>query len=554
MGFGLINGCGGGGGGGASVSSGSSSQAYYTIGGVVVGSNLSPITISDNLGDSISISSAGSFTFPAKFVNGQAYSVSVQAPASEVCTVMNGSGTIDNANVSSITISCTNLGIQAATNGSTAFAVFATNNMRVAFLPTSAGIIPFNIGTSSLTTVSTVLRSVSVPNMASSTLSLSFISLTFSNGYGPDACSVDSLAEKMVCIQYDSNQVAILDLSKFATTGNTSDIATNIYTLSDLPLQATIFSGDSCTDCGVATMPNISNPFAGQFIVAGYDGYHVYNYPSSTGTSSITAATVYSMSIGENMSVDPTRRWIIAPGSYVGTYGYVTLNIASMTNNTIYSMTISCSSISDTNQQNLCYQYSEDETDSEAIDPATGIIIMQTEGPTVLLEIDMSQATYSGTVFTAPYKFFSEANMPARFTGVLASGSGDFLFMGTEFSPDAWIGASMLPTLSGTTGTNLLTSYTFNPVYVDLTQLLLNSSSNPSCSSFVSAGDPHSEAMTVSLGGNQYGLYASGDKSCVAVVNLNALMLAPRDPNNPNSISSGYNLIGNGVVQFIPAQ
>jgi hypothetical protein len=232
------------------------------------------------------------------------------------------------------------------------------------------------------------------------------------------------------------------------------------------------------------------------------------------------------------------------------------LNIIDLSKGKVFSWsqpTNSCTGETDPTQQSLCNQFASEEIDSSAMDPSTGILTLQSESGDELLQVDMGQAVFSGTTFTAPHQFFAEPNTATgsvEMSGALASGSGNYLFMASEYSPDAWIGSAALPAATGTGG-SFPSGYTFNPVYVDLTAALASSTS-PACSSFVGGGDPHRQATMLSLGGSQYGLYASNDGTCVAVVNLGALLAAPHTA-NPNLVDSSYNLVSNGVVQFIPA-
>ncbi|HSN30161.1 MAG TPA: fibrinogen-like YCDxxxxGGGW domain-containing protein [Kofleriaceae bacterium] len=81
----------------------------FTVGGTVSGlSGLSgTLVLQNNSGDDLTISSDGSFTFPTSVVSGQPYDVTVLAqPSTGQCTVANGSGTVGNANVTNVTVTC----------------------------------------------------------------------------------------------------------------------------------------------------------------------------------------------------------------------------------------------------------------------------------------------------------------------------------------------------------------------------------------------------------------------------------------------------------------
>jgi len=69
--------------------------------------------LEDNSGNDLSVSSNGSFIFSKRLRNAITYSVTVKAQPSnpaQTCTVQNGSGTIDKANVTNIIVSCAHTG------------------------------------------------------------------------------------------------------------------------------------------------------------------------------------------------------------------------------------------------------------------------------------------------------------------------------------------------------------------------------------------------------------------------------------------------------------
>lgn len=78
----------------------------FSIGGTVSGLTGSLIVL-DNGGDALTVSGSGTFTFVTPVAQGSTYAVTVQTqPATQTCTVANGTGTVGAANVSSITLTC----------------------------------------------------------------------------------------------------------------------------------------------------------------------------------------------------------------------------------------------------------------------------------------------------------------------------------------------------------------------------------------------------------------------------------------------------------------
>jgi alpha-tubulin suppressor-like RCC1 family protein len=82
----------------------------YAIGGLVSGLVGSGLVLRDNGGDDLPVPASGTFAFSTTLPSGTAYAVSVaQQPTSpsQTCAVTNGSGTLANAAVTSVTVTCT---------------------------------------------------------------------------------------------------------------------------------------------------------------------------------------------------------------------------------------------------------------------------------------------------------------------------------------------------------------------------------------------------------------------------------------------------------------
>ena len=107
-----LSACGGGGSSGNNVplpgapgSSGGS--ALYAIRGFVTGL-AGALVLQNNGGDNLTLTSNGGFTFGTSLSNGAAYTVSVFAnPSDQTCAVSNGSGTVQNSNVTNVSVTCT---------------------------------------------------------------------------------------------------------------------------------------------------------------------------------------------------------------------------------------------------------------------------------------------------------------------------------------------------------------------------------------------------------------------------------------------------------------
>jgi hypothetical protein len=86
----------------------------FTVGGTLTGLRAGEtVTLQDNGGDDLTLSTNGTFTFPTALPDGHAYSVTVSGtgglpPGAEmICALTTGSGTISGANVTNVAVQCT---------------------------------------------------------------------------------------------------------------------------------------------------------------------------------------------------------------------------------------------------------------------------------------------------------------------------------------------------------------------------------------------------------------------------------------------------------------
>jgi len=94
----------------------------YTVGGTITGLS-GTVVIQNNESDDISTTTSGAFTFDTELNDSASYAVTVLTnPTHQSCAVTNGSGTISSANVSNVTITCSNVaycGDSSCNNGET---------------------------------------------------------------------------------------------------------------------------------------------------------------------------------------------------------------------------------------------------------------------------------------------------------------------------------------------------------------------------------------------------------------------------------------------------
>lgn len=82
----------------------------YAVGGTVSGLTTTGLVLQNNLGDDLEINSIGVFEFTTPLANGSTYAVTVKTQPpdmSQVCVVSNGSGTLAGADVTNVSVFCT---------------------------------------------------------------------------------------------------------------------------------------------------------------------------------------------------------------------------------------------------------------------------------------------------------------------------------------------------------------------------------------------------------------------------------------------------------------
>jgi 6-phosphogluconolactonase (cycloisomerase 2 family) len=85
-------------------------KSIFTVGGTVGGLTGSGLVLKKNGGDDLSIAADGSFTFATTMYNSDAYAVTVGTqPSGQYCTLTNASGTISEANVINVGVTCRTL-------------------------------------------------------------------------------------------------------------------------------------------------------------------------------------------------------------------------------------------------------------------------------------------------------------------------------------------------------------------------------------------------------------------------------------------------------------
>jgi len=79
----------------------------FTVGGKVTGLNGGAVVLQQSGGETTTITASGDFVFATPVPSGNTYAVKVTAqPSGRACTVTNGSGTVQNSNITSVAVTC----------------------------------------------------------------------------------------------------------------------------------------------------------------------------------------------------------------------------------------------------------------------------------------------------------------------------------------------------------------------------------------------------------------------------------------------------------------
>ncbi|MBV8245489.1 MAG: hypothetical protein JOZ38_06185, partial [Candidatus Eremiobacteraeota bacterium] len=255
--------------------------------------------------------------------------------------------------------------------------------------------------------------------------------------------------------------------------------------------------------------------------------YELYN---STGTKLKTIAAPAAENFGYNASTNQ-----IFSGQYSN---QTTIDLDDVASATRYSLSPTPADLS--------------EPDSNGVDQSTNIGITPNEftnGSTATLFMvnlngislnSPSAGMFTGTVGEVPLTSSLGGTCDTLISDLSVDSVAHLVFFFGEFCSQ--IGVGQMPTSSGAPLT--MSNY----VFANLPQL-------PSdAGTWSGAGDPHAIA-TFNLAPVCSDCAAMFDatRSWVAIIDLNKLLAAPRDTTDTHLVSASYDLVGNGVVTYIPA-
>ncbi len=142
----------------------------FSIGGTVSGLVGTGLVLQNSGGDNLAFTVSGAFSFATKLPANTNYAVTVLTqPSGSTCSVANGTGTVTNANISNVAVTCVSSGPlvlvanSGVTNGTNALSVYRANPSTgaLSFLSTvNAGNMPWGIAVAPNNTVAYVANAI----------------------------------------------------------------------------------------------------------------------------------------------------------------------------------------------------------------------------------------------------------------------------------------------------------------------------------------------------------------------------------------------------------
>ncbi len=279
-----------------------------------------------------------------------------------------------------------------------------------------------------------------------------------------------------------------------------------------------VFSGGSCRTCGIA-IDAVHNRAAITMGLASGGGFQLLDLATNTFGTPIPAGT--GILTSEDILIDPGRNLILSPNER---NIYQTVNVAGTP--AVF---------------NMATTGSLGEMDSAAEDCSTGIALSSVEETGQLFLTNLTQATFSGGTWTAPSQFqtLPEFASFANGTDGIAVDSGTHLGVVTGEFGGSGFGAIQLPAAT-VTGVPSVTDWAAANVPAD-----------PNGAAWQMGLDPHTVTVYRSpTSGKAFGVFVNGARTFLAVVDLQALVAAPRTAGTHN-VQPAFNLVTNNVVRFV---
>ena len=500
-----------------------------------------PLTITAFDASGATIIPPGNYTNPIALIDNDTSgstalsTTSITAPGSPITLVYNGSLRLAEAIISATALGLTPSSIRSASivpvgqSGSNALAVFTNTTGNVyAYVPTATGL-------------SSVL--VATPGgLASSTRQRLSIPAPIGISPAPSACTINAPDSLLACISFTSPVITNFQINNNGSLTQLPSVTT------DAPLSGVSNSGGTCVICGIEY-----DDADDAYIIATGNGYEVYTSPTEP-VYNQHGWTIFG-NVAENFGYNPVTNTIMSPVyatidatglTYINVTGkkaYVTssqpmglfepdagafdssTNIAAITEE-----------IANQVPANTNYLFLENMSSAQLNVPSTGLFT--TTQASVLLSSSLFGRASSTTCDSAV-------------TGIAIDPASHLGFVSSEFcgqsngSPDGSVtpvGVIALPTSS------------LAPLSISR-QIYLNMPPLPDGTLWNDAGDPHAvAAMQIQGLCSPCGITYNAESTWLAIIDMNALLTAPRSSIDPNLALIPQSPPYGNVVTYVKAQ
>ena len=346
-----------------------------------------------------------------------------------------------------------------------------------------------------------------VPIETSSGIGTGGAPVSITTGNVPNSCSSNSTTGQTVCVGNNTDVYLIngTTLSSTLTSGATSTEG---------------FTGGTCENCGVVVDSSTNKALISVGLAVDDSSTGAYQFLDLGGTPAFESPIPAGGDTSEDISIDPVRHLVLSPNE-ASNYQLVNITTptAALFNN----------------------QLDDGEFDSAGEDCTTGIALSTVEFTGDLFIADLTQAVFTpgtpGTWTDAASQLvnFPEFDNLAAGTCGIAVAPGTHLAIVTgEYGGDLE-GVVELPATSGS-GT---------PAFVDYVAFTVPSPPSPE-EGWSEGYDPHTVTAYVSPNsGKAYAVLENADFSYLAIVDLQAMLSAPRSGHTVTTIPAGS-------VTFIP--
>jgi hypothetical protein len=331
-----------------------------------------------------------------------------------------------------------------------------------------------------------------------------------------NSCSGDSITGAVIC---SANNADVYIINGATLTKTVTSIGTGTAD----------FSGGSCTNCNSSVDPLgigiIGLAHTAPVAPVAAPSSFFYQFFGLADGASLGQAGVPELS--ESPAIEPNKHWILS-GTEGGDYSIVNFSTGTAQ---VFQFADRASVISGA------------ELDGAAVDCSTDIAVASVEFADQMFIADLTQATFtagSPGSWTAPgaaqvQTLVDTAGLTS--TGISVAPAGHVGVMQAEFGGTLFAGFR----LPATSGTGM-------PAVQDWVEANVP---NPPADTWSNTFDPHGVTTFVSpSSGNPFGVLLNADRKFIAVVDINALLAAPRVAGTHN-IDPTFNLVSNGVLRFV---